>query len=444
MHKEREMSIMKCGFFELDITPSLGCIIPGAFKARYATGILDRLYAHAFVCVDGEEALSVVSIDAVGVTLDITERIRARVAERAPIKPSNIMVVATHCHGGGPILNWGEEVVLDPVYVDIVVNKAADAIVVAYQNAEESELIKGKEELHGYSFVRVYRLKDGSLMTNAGKVADQIDCPTTTIDPDVLVLAVKQGDRFVGGVVNYANHPAIVARTEISGDYISELCRAMKEFYGPEFVTVFINGACGNINHINPFDPNSKARGRERVVGRALAEKVKQAIENGSRMENAKIATGEKNITVRFRKPDAAALLEAKEVFDSLGDGLVESVPGTLGYKATFFALQAFRIMADKRTVRDLSLQVFKIGDVCIAGTPCQIFVQFGKQIKKELGAYCFVSAFANDYAGYVAMPECFGEKAVYEATLCPTSALEPAAGDKVVQGIIELYRTLD
>ena len=27
---------MKCGFYELDITPSLGSIIPGSFEARLA------------------------------------------------------------------------------------------------------------------------------------------------------------------------------------------------------------------------------------------------------------------------------------------------------------------------------------------------------------------------------------------------------------------------
>ena len=32
---------MKCSFFELDITPPLGSIIPGDFAARYASEILD-------------------------------------------------------------------------------------------------------------------------------------------------------------------------------------------------------------------------------------------------------------------------------------------------------------------------------------------------------------------------------------------------------------------
>ena len=126
-------------------------------------------------------------------------------------------------------------------------------------------------------------------------------------------------------------------------------------------------------------------------------------------------------------------------MFDSLGDRLIESVPGTKDYGKTFYALQAFQIMADKRTECELVLQLLKIGNCYVAGTPNQIFVQYGRKIKEGLGKPCLVSAFANDYRGYVPVPECFGEPGVYEARLAPTSCLEPAAGDKIVEGILQL-----
>ena len=109
----------------------------------------------------------------------------------------------------------------------------------------------------------------------------------------------------------------------------------------------------------------------------------------------------------------------------------------------TFFALQTFLIQADKRTKRTLELQVFKIGKCYVFATPCQMFVNFGKKVKKACGEYCFVSAFANDYAGYVPTPECMKE-GVYEATLAPTSALEAAAGDIVTDELIEMYNKLN
>ena len=104
--------------------------------------------------------------------------------------------------------------------------------------------------------------------------------------------------------------------------------------------------------------------------------------------------------------------------------------------------MQTFIVQADKRTLRKIDLQVFKVGPCYIFGNPCQIFNKFGKKIKKACSDTCFVSAFANDYVGYVPTPECMKE-GVYEATLAPTSALEAMAGDMVADELIEMYKKL-
>ncbi|MBO7762484.1 MAG: hypothetical protein J6T24_06770 [Clostridia bacterium] len=436
---------MKCGFHEIDITPRMGSIIPGDFKARYSRSVRDPLYLRALAADDGERALAILSIDACGITADLAERIRVRVEAEAGIPREGVMVMATHCHGGGPTLNWGEEVVSDPEYLDMLVDRGTEAIVTAYRRAAESEVRLGRSELHGYAFIRVYRMKDGTLKTNpACGALDLVDAPTTEIDPEVLALGVWQNGMPVGALVNFATHPATVANDEISGDYISELCRTMKAAYGQGFVTVFVNGACGNVNRRNPFDPETLAKGRERVIGRALGERVIEALASAAPMQADTLAAEAGSITVGLRKPSDKQLLEAKALLESLGDGLEACKPGMPDYPPVFFAIEALRAMADKRTRRTLPLQLLRIGDALVAGTPCQLFVQFGKRIKAEIGAPCFVSAFANDYAGYVPTPDCFGEAGVYEAKLCPTSVLEPTAGDAVVDGILALAHKMN
>ena len=437
---------MKCGFFELDITPALGSIIPGDFGARYAEEILDPLYTRAFVVKNENMGLAVASVDACGITLDITDRIRDRVSQMIPLRPEHIMVVATHAHGAGPTLNWGEEIVTDEHYLRTLVEKTADAIVSAWKKAEESEMLIGKEMLYDISFIRVYQLKDGSLKTNPPRDNPSaiIEKPCSEIDPEVLVLAVKQNDEFVGAVINFATHPATIATKQITGDYISILSDEMKKIYGPKFVSVFINGACGNINHINPFDKSTYEDNYKayRNVGKKIAEKASLAMQNASLIKDDTLSAGYSFVNVKFRKPSKEMLLAAKKLFDDLGDNLVESVPGPDSYIDTFFALQTFLLQADKRTERKIDLQLFRIADCYIFGNPCQIFVEFGRKIKEACDGYCFVSAFANDYCGYVPTPECMRE-GVYEARLAPTSALEPAAGDKVADKLIEMYNEL-
>lgn len=433
---------MQCGFFELDITPPLGSIIPGDFRAKFAQTIQDPLFVRAAVFRSGKASLAIASVDTVGITADITERIRSRVCVVLPMLPEQIMVMATHAHGGGPTLNWGEEVVRSESYLDMLVCKAADSIITAWQLAGDADLCTGKAMLEDVSFIRVYHMKDGSLKTNPGMGNPNIDRPTDSIDPEVLVLAARREDTYLGALVNFANHPAIVADTRISGDYISALSARLKEHYGPQFVTVFINGACGNINHVNPFDPASCLPGREKVVGEKLSQSVIRALSAPTSMTDGTLAALTDSVSVKFRKPTPEYLMEAKAVFDQLGDGLIESVPGTPDYTTTFFALQAFLIQADKRTIRQLPLQLFRIGSCYIFGTPCQIFVRYGKQMKAGCCGLAFISAFANDYCGYVPTPECM-VPGVYEARLAPTSALEPAAGDILTDAMLKLYNRL-
>ncbi|MBR2884729.1 MAG: neutral/alkaline non-lysosomal ceramidase N-terminal domain-containing protein [Clostridia bacterium] len=436
---------MKCGFYELDITPAIGSIIPGGFAARFANEILDKLYVRAVVFDNGETTLAIAVVDACGITSDITERIRARVTEITSIKAENIMVMATHAHGGGPTLNWGEEVVTDEHYLRNLVEKSADAIYCAYKKADESEILLGKENIEGISFVRVYQMKDGSFKTNPGsKNIDKIEKTCAEIDPELIVMAVRCNDKFIGGVLNFATHPATIATNEVTGDYISVLCREMKSLFGQDFVTVFINGACGDINHVNPFDKSTFCDGYEayRRVGKTIAQKAAEAMKTAKIIKDNDLKAISSSVEVKFRKPSKERLMWAKEWFDSLGDELIESTPRSSNYLDTFFALQTFIIQADKRTKRKLDLQVFKIGPCFVFGNPCQLFVNFGKKIKKACGEYCFISAFANDYAGYVPTSECMKE-GVYEANLAPTSALEAATGDIVTDQLIEMHNKI-
>lgn len=436
---------MKFGFYEMDITPPMGSIIPGNFGARYCDEILDKLYVRTVVVQNDEKLLAIAVIDACGITIDITESIRQRAVSLMPIKPEDIMVMATHTHGGGPTLNWGEEIVTDSNYLRTLTERCADAMYMAWKNAKEGDMLLGKEEITDISFIRVYEMKDGSLKTNPGRPnRDNILKPTTTIDPELIVMAVKHGDSFSGAIVNFATHPATVFSNQITGDYISILANEMKRIYGPEFVTVFINGACGNINHVNLFDEPKSSLEIYKEVGKAIAQKSQDAISKAEVITDNTLLSASTNAQVRLRKPTAEQLTKAKELFDSYGDSLIESTPrGTdPNYVDMFFALQTFIIMADKRTVRDAFMQVFRIGSCFVAGTPTQLFVQYGKKIKKEIGNTCMVSAFANDYLGYVPTPDCMRE-GVYEARLAPTSGLSAETGDIIADTAISLANRL-
>lgn len=427
-----------CGFFESDITPHIGSIIPGSFGARRSKGVRDRLYARAFVASkDGAHAAMVV-IDTCGITKDITDRIRRRVCEYTPLMQEQILVMATHTHSGGPTLNWGEQVRRDEFYIDNLVVYASDALINAWNNKKPSVIRLGNSEMHGYSFIRVYEMKDGSLKTNPGMKNPDVVRPHGEIDPEVLVLYVEQDGKPAGAVVNFACHPAIVCGEMSSGDFISELSYEMKRLYGGEFVTLFINGACGNINHININDDDTVDPDRHAAIGRVLAGKAGEAIDSSTGFDGD-IDFGDTAVNIKLRVPAPDDVAKAARTLYESGWAEGKSNPGTPGYVETFFALEALKRSAEKRLIREIYLQVLKIGGLYVCGTPCQMFVEFGRKIKNAIGrGRCMVSVFANDYCGYVPTEDCF-VPGVYEARLASTSNLVPQAGDMVCDAVIKL-----
>lgn len=68
--------MLKCGMYEVDMTPPLGLCIPGYFDERRAMGIKEGLYAKAAVFEDGEESIAFVSLDLLHPDKDISEKIR--------------------------------------------------------------------------------------------------------------------------------------------------------------------------------------------------------------------------------------------------------------------------------------------------------------------------------------------------------------------------------
>jgi len=438
----------KAGFCEADITPPLGSIIPGDFRARYSVGILDRIYTRAAVICDGESKLAIATIDACGIYRDVTERVRERVASHTDIKPEAIMVTATHTHSGGPTLNWGEEVRIDPAYIDHIVTATADAIIKADADAQAGEdvsLVNAAKEVDDVGFIRIYKMKDGSYRTNAPSSTPEqvalIEDHYTTPDNELRVIAAMSHSRPVGAIVNFACHPAGVAGVKTCGDFVGALSRAMKRMYGPEFVTVFVNGACGNINHINAFDPATKAKGRHIYMGERLAAGVQELLSGAPAQLTGKVNCITAPVSLGVRRPTKEALDEAYDTLIALGDDYEKSVPGSAGYQKTFYAMQAMMRMLDKRNSIETSVQILDICGVKLVGYPVQLFTEFGKATKAGIPG-AMVSIFANDYLGYGPVPEMI-RPGVYEARLCATSMLAPDTGDRLVNTACEAVKSL-
>ncbi|MBR5507986.1 MAG: hypothetical protein IKV88_08075, partial [Clostridia bacterium] len=180
--------MLKVGFYEKNITPPLGCHIPGFFVPRIADDVLADLYARAVVIDNGEEKIAMLALDMVGIDKHISSGIIDRVNEFTGIKKENILVCATHLHTGAPMKTWGF-LKADAPYVEMMIRLAADSVTLADRRLTKANAKYVKGYVDSISFVRNYYMKDGTVRTNPGRKNPDIVKPCTENDPEVPVLA---------------------------------------------------------------------------------------------------------------------------------------------------------------------------------------------------------------------------------------------------------------
>jgi len=270
--------MFKCAFYEREITPPLGCDIPGYGSVRRGSDVKDRLMAKALVISNGDEIFAFITVDACSLYFEVRNEIAKRVSERTPIKMENVLVAAIHTHTGIPdkYRHYDDAAFEEQKgYFDVFPKLIADCAILAYKRLTESTLTFGVGDVKGISFCRDYIMKNATPRTNPGRLNSDIICPASPIDTELPVLFVKDASgRPMGAVIAFACHLDCVDGTEYSGDIASEISKRLKNLYGYDFVTLFFMGTAGDINHFNVNiagdPPDHYRRMGQKIVGEAL------------------------------------------------------------------------------------------------------------------------------------------------------------------------------
>ncbi len=428
---------MKAAFYESDITPSLYTNMPGYFSERLARNIKDKIYAKAALFESEGEKIAFVAIDANFITEDIAERVKDRIAEHTDIKKENITVSATHLHNAGPTVDWGRFVKKDPVYISLVCDKAADAVIVADFNLEPVKIKCGNGCLDSISFHRIYKMKNGTYQTNPGKRNPDIVEPAGDIDPDVTVLFVETvNGEPLGCITNFACHQDCVDEYVFSGDYSSQLSNRLKNKYGWAFVSLFVLGTCGNINHFDVKTDKDTVFEYYRVMGNALADEVLKTIYAAEFLHGDSVLQRSEILCLKKRKVDfdveaeidrleKTVEFEAGEILGSQSD------PDKL--KLVFdYDLQNY--IKDPCEVKEVPVKFFAVGEAAFFALPGEVFVEYGQYIKKNSPfRHNFIITNSNGLFGYIPTKDRF-MPTVYESKLGCTSYLEESAGEKITK----------
>lgn len=443
--------LFRAGAAAVDATPQKFPVsMLGSFNDRPATSAHDPLYVRALVLDDGRIRIALAICDNCIIPREVIARAKQRAAEVTGIPAGRMLVAATHTHTAPNVTNLND-IPADPEYIQLLVEKTAEAIAVANERLEPARIGWAAASLPEEVFNRRWHLTQETIGPNPFGGTDRVKMnprggspdlvrPAGPTDPEVSVVSVQTAaGKPLALLANYSLHyVGGVPGGVLSADYFGEFCREMEKRMAPGQtiptpVAILTNGTSGDINNINFREPRPSQPPFERIkqVARRVADTVEQAIRRIDYQDHVTLAVAARDIRLGVRKPSPEELERARQIVANPGD---KSLPPL----AEYYARSAITLSEYPDRV-PMELQAIRIGSLGIAAIPCEVFAEIGLEIKSRSPLKpTFTIELANGYNGYLPTP---GQHVLggYETWRATSSYLEIDASTKIVQAIVEL-----
>ncbi len=419
---------MKAGFSEVDITPPIGTHKIGWLKDLVGESIQDPLSARCAVFEQGKERVAFIQLDLLSIRWTQVADLRKRIEKQFGFPGARIMVSATHNHAGPAVAGIGD-VPRDEGYIETLMQKGVALFGAALKARRSAKL--GFATVFDFEIAHNRRIlmRDGTVRTHGHFRDPNALCVEGPMDPEVAVIAARDlKGRMLGAIINYACHPThLGGGTVFSAGFPGVLARTLQAQGIP--VTLFLNGAAGNMHHNNPI------AGREmglEEAGHKLAADAVTAIAGMTYRSDWKLDGVRATVQLPYRKLTK--------------DELAGTIPGAQRFVDPQIyerAMPGLVARIRERKTQPAEVQVLRLGEVAVAGIPAEYFVEHGLRIKVETHpAHALVAGFTNGMVGYVPTAAAF-TRSGYETTLGPPSKLAPEAGDILTDKAIQMVRRL-
>lgn len=430
---------MKCGFAKVDITPKVGAHLAGHPAVRPAEGIADPLYIRALSFEEGEGVVFLV-FDVMSLVTETAALIRKTVAEALGWRVEQVNIAATHTHYA-PYTRCGENEVTDEFVLSLP-QKAVEAAKAALADGEEAEFRFASGIAPGISFIRRYRMKDGSVRTNPGRHNPDILEPASLADETLQLLRIlrEKGDILL---VGFQVHPDVRRGLEVSADYPGVVCKTLDHAL-PGTNTIYFNGTCGDLNHVDvncpPWDANA---GQEQIdhMGRTIAGRILELYTKARPVESGSVRTAQTLVKLPEKAYEPEKLPLAQDYVRWHEAGEKEKIPYT-GMEYITAVIEARQIIWRSQGGKHDPAPVCAatMGDVAVVTLPGEGFCEMGRQLRnRSHKTATFVLNTANAYEGYFPTRDAF-EVGGYEKQ---TSHFLPGVAETLVDVGVELLETL-
>jgi neutral ceramidase len=454
---------LRVGVAEADITPPVGFPMAGYYHERLAEGEIDPLKARAIVFVDGQTSGALVVCDLIGISTDLKNEVRKRASEKTGIPPEHIALSATHSHTAPDYmkelyLRIGNEPQpeLRANYIDKLIGGPVDAICTAFANAKPSIIETGSGvQNEAVSFNRRAVTRDGSVKT--WMAANHPDFVKTAgpIDPQIgLVMIRDEGKKPVGVLSNFALHLDTVGGMRWSADYPFFIERTLQQSLGAGVVSIFGNGCCGDINHVNP---RSTERNTAAVIGTSIGNSILRDLSGLQPLNDQKLTVKSRVVQLPLQDATEEEVAHSIEVLNKAKrKEPVEFLEHVTAYKKLIidqmrhkepFAKTGEHItwglsrsLAGIGETLPVDMTVITLGtDVAIVALPGEAFVELGLSIKQASPFKTTLVIELSNCVETIYVPtRVAAAGGSYEVT---NSTTLPGSGELIVETAISLLR---
>jgi len=442
------------GFARIDITPPIGTPLAGYYHRRVSDGVRDPLYARCLAVSDGKNRALVLSIDNLHLCQSVFQKTRETIARKTGLPIGSVFLACTHTHtgpvtyipadlaSGGLNMNMKvEDTELVNLSNMMTAERCADAGLTALADLAPATILMGRGEAKGISFIRRYRMKDGTVRTNPGANNPKIDCALGEPDEQLqLVRFVREGKPQIA-LVNFQCHPDTISGSKISADWPGLSCGYLEGAMNGSVCAIFLNGAQGDTNHIKTDVKPGEVVPRHYDMAHHMARTVAGAAlavwGKCSKVEAGAVSAGVFDVDVEPNKGTDEELKTAAKYVELHKTGRGSEIPG-VGMEHTANVAAAYRMLQTSKmpdTVQ-LPVSIVAIGKtLAFCGFPGEPFTWMGTEVKaRSPFAMTMPGCCVNGARGYFPVKSAYTIGGYENAT----SRYRAGTAERLVEGMLK------
>jgi len=446
------MNQLHVGFARVNITPARGTPVAGYYNIRLADRVLDELEASAVAFAFDDVKALLISVDIAGIYETVVTPMRREISRVTGVPFEGVMVSCTHTHTG-PDINKDILPKVQAEYAAFLTKRLCDASVFALADLKPARMGWAVGHAPNISFVRRFRMKDGSSRTNPGVGNPDIVSPIGEVDERVGVVRFDREGGETVVLANFGTHPDVVGGCNISADWPGFARRTVEKAID-NTRCVLLNGAQGDVNHINvapapgmlndlepDFDDVMRGYGHARFMGRTVAGAVLQVYDKVNYVPVDGLCAMQQVIHCPSNMPKPEELPLARRYNELHQAGRDEEIPFE-GMMLTTVVAEAERMLQLEHGPESFALPMsaLTIGDIALVGIPGEPFTAIGRALKEAEGWQLVMPlCITNGYEGYFPTMEAYLEGG-YEAR---SSIFKAGIAEAVSGAGLEMLHTI-